>query len=201
MIEKLSEKKRINIKILGRIPSSSDWVTQDPCWSRNTGMGPDRGHVRQPWSCRWGIKSVTKDQRFLISSWSSLPDVLDWPRAVCLLFSPSKRAKNLSGPHYILYKSREVDQTKNTGAEQLPAVRAFLIVFWFLTSIKWVDSVQNVPEPLTFKISTRIVNKSRLIRLSFHLLSSQSLPEVMITIRFIPKDPWEKRGIHHPSAG
>lgn len=131
LIEKLSEKKRINMKILGRIPSSSDWVMQDACWSRNTGMGPDRGHVRQPWSCRWGIKSITEDQRFLISSWSSSPDVLDWPRAVCLLFSPSKRAKNLSGPHYILHKSREVDQTKNTGAEQLPAVRAFLIVSGF----------------------------------------------------------------------
>lgn len=108
--DRKTEWKGINMKTLGRILSSSDWVMQDPCWSRNTVMGPDSGHIRQPWSCRWGIRSITKDQRFLISSWSSSPDVLDWPRAVCLLFSPSKRAKNLSGPHYILHKSREVDQ-------------------------------------------------------------------------------------------
>lgn len=189
------------MKTLGRILSSSDWVRQDHWWSRNMVIGPDRGHIWQPWSWRWGIRSITKDQRFLISSWSSSPDVLDWPSTVCLLLSPSKRAKNLSGPHYILHKSREMDQTKNTGAERLPAARAFPIVFCFLTSIKWVDSVQNVPEPLTFKIFTSVVNKSRLIRLSFHLLSSQSLPAVMITIGFIPKDPWGERGIHHPSAG
>lgn len=88
-----------------------------------------------------------------------------------------------------MHKSREADQITNRGAEQLPEVRAFIILFWFFTYFKLIYSVLNVSEPFTFKIFTKVVNKSRIVRLGFHLLTSQSMPEVMIKTGLIPKEP------------
>lgn len=111
------------MKALRGILIFQSWGSQAHCWSRNAVVGPERGHIWQPWSWRWGSSGKAE----MNGPGSKISDFYPklfarWVRLavfrVSLLFSSIKWAKSFVGLCSEFPKSREVPQIKDAAAEQ-----------------------------------------------------------------------------------